>query len=212
VSVVPGNHDAYVPIPREASWDHWSEFLRSDRLPRADGAEELEFPTLRVRGAAAFVGLCSAQPTAVGLATGALGEAQLARLERLLEAGIDPRLCRILLIHHPPTEGAVVARRSLTDAAALRAVLSRTGVDLVLHGHGHRTLIGAIDGPSGPIPVVGARSSSDVGHRPDKRAQYHLYEIEPAAGGARRFRIRLRIRGWDPAARSFAAESEQILG
>ncbi|HEY8156502.1 MAG TPA: metallophosphoesterase [Myxococcota bacterium] len=211
VSIVPGNHDAYVPIPRELSWDHWSEFLRSDPLPGAGGAADGGFPTLRVRGGAAFLGLCSAQPTPLGQATGALGEAQLARLERLLESGIDPRLCRILLLHHPPTEGAVSARRSLTDAPALRALLRRTGVDLVLHGHGHRTLIGAVEGPSGPIPVVGARSSSDVGLRPEKRAQYHLYEIEPETGGARRFRIRLRIRGWDPAARRFVAESEQLL-
>jgi len=212
VSIVPGNHDAYAPIPREISWDHWSEFLRSDPLPGADGVAEAAFPTLRMRGAAAFVGLSTAQPTAMGLATGALGEAQLVRLERLLEGLVDSKSCRILLLHHPPTQGVVSARRALTDADALRAVLRRTGVDLVLHGHGHRTLIGSLEGPSGPIPVVGARSSSDVGHRPDKRAQYHLYEIEPATGGARRFRIRLRIRGWDAAARRFAPEGEHLLG
>jgi 3',5'-cyclic AMP phosphodiesterase CpdA len=115
------------------------------------------------------------------------------------------------LIHHPPTPDAVSARRALTDAEALRAVLRRTGVDLVLHGHGHRTLIGALEGPSGPIPVVGVRSSSDVGHHPDKRAQYHLYEIESVPGGRPRFRIRLRIRGWDPATRRFVPEGERAL-
>jgi 3',5'-cyclic AMP phosphodiesterase CpdA len=213
VSIVPGNHDAYAPIPRASSWDHWSEYLRSDPVAAgANGAAPDPFPTLRVRGAAAFVGLSSALPTALGQATGTLGEAQLARLERLLAGLADASLCRILLLHHPPTPGAVSERRALTDAEALRGVLRRTGVDLVLHGHGHRTMIGQVEGPSGPIPVVGARSSSDVGLRPDKRAQYHLYEIEPAAGGARRFQIRLRIRGWDPAARSFAAEGEQLLG
>jgi 3',5'-cyclic AMP phosphodiesterase CpdA len=207
VSIVPGNHDAYVPIAREASWDHWAEFLRSDPRPgAADG-----FPTLRVRGAAAFVGLCSAEPSAPGLATGRLGAAQLERLEVLLAGLRDSDLCRILLLHHPPTQNAVSARRALVDAAALRDVLRREGVDLVLHGHGHRTLIGALDGPAGPIPVVGARSASDAGQRPDKRAQYHVYEIEPAAADARRFRIRLRIRGWDPAARRFAPEAEQAL-
>jgi 3',5'-cyclic AMP phosphodiesterase CpdA len=210
VSIVPGNHDAYAPIPRERSWDHWSEFLRSDPRPGADPAAET-FPTLRVRGAAAFIGLSSAQPTALGQATGTLGDAQLKRLEQLLAGLSDSHLCRILLLHHPPSSGAVSARRALTDADALRGVLRKTGVDLVLHGHGHRTLIGQVEGPAGPIPVVGARSSSDVGLRPEKRAQYHLYEIEPASGGARRFQIRLRIRGWDPAARRFAAEGEQLL-
>jgi 3',5'-cyclic AMP phosphodiesterase CpdA len=211
VSIVPGNHDAYVKIPREVSWDHWSEFLRSDPQAGATGAAHEEFPTLRVRGAAAFIGLSSAKPTALGLATGSLGAAQLERLERLLAGLRDSPLCRILLLHHPPTDGAVTARRALTDAEALRDVLRRTGVDLVLHGHGHRTLIGALDGPSGPIPVVGARSSSDVGHHPDKRAQYHLYEIEPAPGGRPRFHIRLKIRGWDPETRAFAPEGEQVL-
>ena len=88
VSIVPGNHDAYAPIARERSWDHWSEFLRSDPLPGADAAQG-GFPTLRVRGAAAFVGLSSAEPTALGLATGTLGEAQLARLEAMLAGLAD---------------------------------------------------------------------------------------------------------------------------
>jgi 3',5'-cyclic AMP phosphodiesterase CpdA len=145
------------------------------------------------------------------MATGRLGERQLARLERLLASLRDSKLCRILLIHHPPTAGSVSARRALTDAGALRDVLRRTGVDLILHGHGHRTLIGSLEGPSGPIPVVGVRSSSDVGHRPDKRAQYHVYEIEPASGPGPRFHVRLRIRGWDPAARRFVPEGDRVL-
>jgi 3',5'-cyclic AMP phosphodiesterase CpdA len=210
VSIVPGNHDAYAPIAREVSWDLWSEYLRSDPDGAGIAARD-DFPTLRVRGGAALIGLSSAAPTALGLATGTLGEAQLARLDRLLAGLIDSPLCRILLIHHPPTPGVVTARRALTDAGALRALLRRRGVDLILHGHGHRTLIGSLEGPSGPIPVVGARSSSDVGHRPDKRAQYHLYEIEPAsAGAARRFEIRLWIRGWDAHARRFAPEGEAL--
>jgi 3',5'-cyclic AMP phosphodiesterase CpdA len=211
VSIVPGNHDAYVRIPRAASWDHWSEFLRSDPGSPADAEGDGGFPTLRVRGAVAFIGLSSARPSAPGLATGSLGERQLARLERLLTDLRDSKLCRILLIHHPPTPGAVSSRRALTDAGPLREVLRRTGVDLVLHGHGHRTLIGALEGPAGPIPAVGVRSSSDVGHRPDKRAQYHLYEIEPAGGPGPRFGIRLRIRGWDPAQSRFVAEGEHLL-
>lgn len=211
VSIVPGNHDAYVKIPREISWDHWADFLRSDPRAGAVPGSCDAFPALRVRGAAAFIGLSTAQPTAVGLATGSLGGEQLERLERMLAGLRDSPLCRVLLLHHPPTPGVVSARRALTDAEALRDVVRRRGVDLVLHGHGHRTLIGALEGPQGPIPVVGARSSSDSGEHPDKRAQYHVYEIAPAAGGPSRFHIRLKIRGWDPAARVFVPEGERTL-
>ncbi len=64
-----------------------------------------------------------------------------------------------------------------------------------------------MSGPAGPIPVVGARSASDSTDRTDKRAQYHLYEIEPRGSG---FRIETRIRGWNGAGR-FQPVSERRL-
>ena len=118
----------------------------------------------------------------------------------------------MVLVHHTPVAGTDSRRRALTDAAALRAVLGRWGADLVLHGHGHRTHFGSVPGPEGPIPVVGTRSASDVGSKPGKRAQYHVYDIEPDAGaGPARFRIIARIRGYDPARGGFAAEGERAL-
>jgi 3',5'-cyclic AMP phosphodiesterase CpdA len=66
VSIVPGNHDAYVKLPREQSWDLWSEYLRSDGSTQGLGS----FPTLRVRGPVALVGLSSAVPTPPLFATG----------------------------------------------------------------------------------------------------------------------------------------------
>ncbi len=209
VSIVPGNHDAYVAIARGRSWDRWSAYLDSD-----EGAAPGEFPTLRVRGSLALVGVCSAMPSAPLLAIGRLGVRQLEQLEKLLVGLADSPLCRVLLIHHPIIDGASNRRRALTDAAALRGVLARSGADLVLHGHGHRTLFGEIPGPHGSIPVVGVRSSSDIGHKPHKRAQYHLYEIEPragAAGGGARFRITTRIRGYDTAGGCFSGEGERVL-
>jgi len=189
VSVVPGNHDAYVRMPRVASWDHWEPYLR------ADGETGVtEFPTLRRRGPLALVGVNTAHPTPPFFASGSVGAQQLAALERCLGELAGSGLCRVVLLHHPITEGVVSTRRALADAASLRTVLARVGADLVLHGHGHRTLFSEVPGPTGPIPVVGARSASDATDRSDKRAQYHLYEIEPRGSG---FRIEARIRGWD---------------
>ena len=205
VSVVPGNHDAYVRVPRSASWDLWSEWMDSD-----GGDEPSRFPTLRVRGSLAIVGLSSALPTLPFLASGALGGEQLERLEKLLSGLTDSGLCRVLLIHHPPTPGAVSRRRELRDGEAFRQVLSRAGAELVLHGHGHRTRFGSIDGPRGPIPVVGVRSSTDGGEDLERRAQYHVYEIEPGVDGAE-FRITTRIRGYDSARDLFTDEGERRL-
>jgi 3',5'-cyclic AMP phosphodiesterase CpdA len=205
VSIVPGNHDAYVPVRPERGIGRWAAWLRSDRGERPD-----RFPTLRVRGPLAIVGLCSARPTAPFLASGSLGPEQLERFEKTLEGLAEGPLFRLVLVHHPITEGAVSRRRALGDADALRDVLARFGADLVLHGHAHRTLVASVPGPEGPIPVVGVRSSSYDGGKPHKRAQYHLYDVEPAEG-AGRFRIGLRVRGYERAAGTFDAEGEQAL-
>jgi 3',5'-cyclic AMP phosphodiesterase CpdA len=34
VTAIPGNHDAYVPVPRARSWDLWAEYLVSDSAGR----------------------------------------------------------------------------------------------------------------------------------------------------------------------------------
>lgn len=211
VTAVPGNHDAYVPVPLERSWELWREYLVSDAASRAllaelgqpaDGA--LEFPSLRLRGGVALVGLCSARPTPLFRASGALGGVQRERLERLLFLLGERGLVRVVLIHHPPYPGATSARRALSDAEPLCELLARTGAELVLHGHLHRTRLAGIPGPAGEIPVVGVRSASDVGERRDRRAQYHLYDVRRAGDGAPT--IHLRTRGYDEASGGFRSE------
>lgn len=202
VSIVPGNHDAYVEIEAERSWDLWSEYLTSDDV---DGREP--FPSVRVRGDLALVGVNSALPTPLFMATGRVGTDQLERLGRRLAELRDAGLCRVVLIHHPVSAGAVSSRRALTDAPQLRAVLARAGAELVIHGHGHRTLFESVPGPAGPIPVVGVRSASDATERSDKRAQYHLYDVARANGS---YRIVARIRGYAGDG-AFAALGEQEL-
>jgi 3',5'-cyclic AMP phosphodiesterase CpdA len=160
----------------------------------------------------AVVGVCSALPTSSLDATGTVGPEQLARLEAVLAKLADSGLCRLVSIHHPVTEAATIERRSLTDAVELRAVLERAGAELVVHGHNHRTLVAEIAGPERPIPVVGVRSASDHGHKPHKRAQYHVYGFERVSeSGGARFRITLNTRGYDPAAHRFVAEGEVEL-
>jgi hypothetical protein len=109
----------------------------------------------------------------------------------------------VVLVHHPITEGVVPPRRALKDAAKLREVLKRTGAELVIHGHGHHPHFASTPGPRREIPVVGVASGSDA-----RAAQYHLYDVEREGDG---FRIRTRVRSYDPARGVFAATGERPL-
>ena len=183
LTVSPGNHDALVARDAPERFAPWREWL-------GDGPDPA-FPTLRERGPLAVVNLSSAVPTAPWLATGRLGQDQLAALDRLLAALEGRDLFRLLLIHHPPARGVVSKRKSLEDAAELRAILKARGVDLVLHGHGHEPAVSRIDGPAGPIPVLGAPSASaslDGHHTP---ARWHAIEIDGSD-------IRVSARGLSP--------------
>ncbi|WP_445491989.1 metallophosphoesterase family protein [Rhodopseudomonas sp. RCAM05734] len=170
VSLVPGNHDAYVAETRHLASEAWGDYMRGDGAGAATG-----FPYLRRRGPLALIGVSTAVPTAPFMATGALGLAQIAALDRML-AGLssDPSF-RVLLIHHPLRSKH--SHKRLTDSLELQAVLKRHGVDLVLHGHDHVHATIWVDGFRGKIPVVGVPSASSIadGHKP--AAAYNLFSI-----------------------------------
>lgn len=221
VSLIPGNHDAYVPLPYETAWGHWQDYLASDAaehapFPSQASFQELTdtyFPSVRRRGMTALVGICTAQPVGAFRAGGTVGLKQLARLERILRELAGSGLCRVVLIHHPPTHSDRTLWRGLADSEALCAVLQKNGADLILHGHAHQTLLTSLAGPQGLMPIVGVRSASDFGHRPDRVAQYHLYRIEPESTAtlSRRFRIMMVTREYDAARRCFRFVGEQQL-
>ena len=218
VTAIPGNHDAYVRVSRERSWDLWAEYLVSDAAGRAllagDPASDptaIHFPSVRIRKPVAIVGISSAVPTAPFYASGSVGAVQLDRVERVLTELAATDLFRVVLIHHPPDPLATSARRGLRDAGALCDVLRRTGAELVLHGHLHRAHRGWLEGPGAPIPVLGAASASDVGVRPHKCANYHLFGVEALGrGGRARFRLTLRARTWDAGAARFVADGCEV--
>ncbi len=218
ISLVPGNHDAYVRVPATRSWDLWSEYMVSDE-PEAEGVAPTgtaptpdEFPTVRVRGPLALVGVSSALPTPPGSAAGRVGSGQLERLARTLAELRARELCCVLLVHHSPVDDGFTPRRRLQDSAELRDVLRDVGADLVLHGHGHKTASSTIPGPEAAIPVLGVRSSSHCEELESRRAQYHLFGIERASvGDGARFAFSLETRGYDAATGGFGSEGERSL-
>jgi len=202
VGLVPGNHDRLVRLDWERSWKLWAPWLAGDgALP-----EDFEaFPSLRRRGPLALVGLSTAVPTPPTFASGRLGEAQLERLDGLLAALAAQGERVVILLHHGPLPGQNRARKHLSDAAALRALLVRHGAALVLHGHDHRFVEGSLPGPAGPIPVLGVPSGTALTWRGKPAAHYHLLAFD---GGER---LELRVRGYDPAAGRFVARGSRTL-
>jgi 3',5'-cyclic AMP phosphodiesterase CpdA len=181
VSMVPGNHDAYVRGTALLHLDMWKEYIAGDESARKTGLAGAAFPYLRRRGDLAIIGLSTAIPTAPFLATGKLGKAQLLELDHVLGTLKDEHRFRVILIHHPPV-GFRSPHERLTDAAAFRAVIAKHGAELILHGHDHRASINKIAGRDGEVNVVGVPSSSNPAVNPERGGAYNLYRIGGKAG------------------------------
>ncbi|XSC42103.1 metallophosphoesterase family protein [Bradyrhizobium sp. RDT10] len=175
VTVVPGNHDAYVRATRHRFAGAFEQYLRGDAA--ADGAS---FPFVRRRGPLALIGVSSAVPTLPLMATGRLGRAQLDALDRHLAQISADEVFRVLLVHHPLHSSSRMKR--LTDSKALRAVLKRRGAELVLHGHDHIHSTMWLEGAGRQIPAIGVPSASALAHRHYPAAAYNLFSITREAG------------------------------
>ena len=186
VTVVPGNHDAYVASakPRLAEWQ---DYLRGDE---AASHATPAFPFVRRRGPLTLISVSSAVPTGPFMATGKLGQTQLDALDGILEKPADDPNFRVLLIHHPLRSKSSYKR--LTDADALIALLKRHRVDLVLHGHDHIHSTMWFEGPHGRVPAIGVPSASAVAHGHTPAAAYNLFSI---ARDGDIWRCEQRVRG-----------------
>lgn len=190
VSVVPGNHDAYVPGAFGKCCRSWQRWMTGDDQTVPPGRET--FPYLRVRGDVALIGVTSARASAPFMATGYFKSGQAERLRAILDATRKAGLFRIIMIHHPPVRAAVPQHKRLLGIGRFQKVMLRHGAELVIHGHSHLPSLFHIKGPSGPIPVVGVAATGQApgGHKPP--AQWNLFEIGGRTG---HWSLRLTRRG-----------------
>lgn len=192
ISVIPGNHDAYVAVPWQQSLDHWAPFM-SD--PGAPMRSEADFPFVRRRGPIALIGVSSAFPCPTSDATGRVGKAQLARLAAVLE-GLREQSLRVVLIHHPPIAGMMTHRKRLIDQAEFRAVIEQSGAELILHGHHHLFSQAELATPTGKVPVFGVPSASALHRHGRQHAGYHVYRLRPqGTAEATSWRLEVEVRG-----------------
>lgn len=188
VSIVPGNHDAYVRGSLAAMERSFAPFMEGDAH-----VGPVTFPYLRVRDGIAFIGVNSGVPTLPFMASGEVGARQREALAQLLDETAGRGLYRVVMIHHPPVRIASRFGRSLRDADDFTRVLARHGAELVLHGHNHRHSLHHVQGSAGSVPILGVASASAVPGTPAHRAEYHLIRVD---AGARRTEI-IR-RGFSP--------------
>ncbi len=200
VSVVPGNHDAYVAGAGVHRDLHWLPYMTGDvsragpslgdrvnesRPPpagedRAGLREDAGFPYVRRRGLVALVGVSTAVATPPFMATGRLGEAQIARAAKILDGLRTEGLFRVLMIHHPPLRSA--RHKCLIDAVAFQRALADVGAELIIHGHDHMHSLIWIGGKGARVPVIGVPSASVPSSAEKRAGAYNLYLIDGRPG------------------------------
>ena len=174
VTVVPGNHDAYVRRAVERYSAAWLPFASGD-----DPHPAMMFPFLRRRGPLALIGVSTAVATAPLMATGRIDEDQAQKLGQMLAAAGREGLARVILIHHPPVSARSHWFRRLVGANLVLHAVARFGAELILHGHDHHTSIAYLPGPEGrAVPVVGAATPSILPHARHPGGAYNLLRIE----------------------------------
>ncbi len=203
VALVPGNHDACVAAPHEDTFALWQDYMRSD-----NGAAT--FPSLRERGAIAFIGLSTGCPTPPLMASGTAGAEQLARLPALLDAAREKGQFRVVYLHHCPLPGQEKWRKRLTDAPQVSAILASHGAELVLHGHGHRAHRHTLSTRDGDATVIAVPSASALGLHGADVASYNRYAVQRAPGG---WRLRISTRRYDRGLGAFVAaqDSDEVV-
>lgn len=183
VTVVPGNHDIYLPpVQRERRFPHhFGTYLRSDLPEFALDLPAGPYPVVKLRGPAAIIALSSAVPRPPFIAAGFVGTAQLAALVRLLGHPEVARRTPVILIHHPPVDMRIRLARlrdGLVDAVSFRNALAPLARGLVLFGHLHVRVRCVLRTAAGAVDVIAA-SGAALDH-PDSsvRAGFNLYEID----------------------------------
>ncbi|NKN38343.1 metallophosphoesterase [Agrobacterium sp. a22-2] len=208
-SVVPGNHDAYVPGAHDKAMSAWYDFVRGDDDPLIWEKDFKLFPTIRRRGPVAMIGCSTSIATPPFSASGYFGARQARETAELLKAAGKEGLFRVVMIHHPPIRGAASSHKRMIGIRRFAAAISTGGAELVLHGHTHLNTLYWLESHGKRVPIVGIASASQGpgGHKPP--AAYNLFSI---SGHADAWKLDWERFGMDAAANMSRQHHQLLLG
>lgn len=193
ISVVPGNHDAYVPNALPQALKAWGDYMPAsvtDQMARP--SINAGFPFIKRVGPVAIIGVSSATASPPLFAIGYFQKQQAIRLDRILRETADQDLFRVVLIHHPPFRYQNDAAKRLYGVRLFQKTVLDAGAELILHGHTHIVSMQHIRDHRRAIPVIGVPSASQShgGHRP--AAQWNEFKI---SGQNKKWNVELDQRG-----------------
>ncbi|MGL4491113.1 MAG: metallophosphoesterase family protein [Rhizobiaceae bacterium] len=169
ISVIPGNHDAYVPGALLTAHRAWGKYMPINAIaPQSDDDVDDGFPYMRRVGPVALIGVSSAVASIPFLSTGRFRDDQAVRLSALLKEAEKDGLFRVVLIHHPPFRYDGDVAKRLYGVRLFQKTVKDAGAELVLHGHTHIRSFEKIGTGNLAIPVIGVPSASQSpgGQRP----------------------------------------------
>jgi len=173
VSLIFGNHDAYVPGALKKACQIFAPWIEGDdkqsKMP--------DFPYCRQRGEVAIIGVNSAYATRPFSARGFFKRQQALQLAEILAKTGQQDQFRVVMIHHPPLYRAVSRHKALQGIDLFQQIIEKQGAELILHGHSHLPSLNFIAGKNSLVPVVGVASASQGlgGHKPP--ANMNIFEI-----------------------------------
>lgn len=181
-TLIPGNHDAYVPGARDEAVSAWYPYIRGDDDPADSPPRENLFPTYRERGPVAIIGCSTAIATPPFSASGYFSSRQARITAELLTQAGKRGLFRVVLIHHPPIRGATMPYKRMIGIRRFTAALAVGGAEMVLHGHTHLNSLYHIETRERKVPVIGIASASQAPGALKPPAGYNLFSISRHQG------------------------------
>lgn len=193
ISLVPGNHDAYVKAGEARIVKHYAPWMQGDN-------SEATFPYIKTKKDVAFIGLSSAVATPPFMATGKLGDKQLQDLKQLLANLPEAINLCVVLIHHPPKDGISKPRKMLLDVKKLEEIMvTSPKPTIMLHGHLHKRKHNKLNN----IHIFGAGSASCNGNLGFAPAHYQLFKWKNGE-------LSIEHHEYDPKMQSFVQASERM--